>query len=106
MDMFAFLKVSGYFLSTKMNLCHQSVNNLKFLFLLFCSICSYPVVEPLSHGSSERLNKLSTNENFSTALPALSFMCFWFLVCLGYFNWGFMVPYNCFHLCFLTLPAL
>lgn len=81
MDMFAFFKkkkVSGCFLSTKINLCHQRVLTILNSYSRYSVVCSYPVVElrVITRASSERLNKLATNENFSTALPTLSFMCF------------------------------
>ena len=71
-------KAVAVFFSIEMNLCHKKMLTIfKFLLMLFCSVCFHLVGwnRMLPHCSSERLNKSATNENFSTVLPALSFMC-------------------------------
>lgn len=92
MNMFALKKKKkavAVFFSIEMNLCHKKMLTiLKFLLMVFCSVCFHLVGWNcmLPHCPSERLNKLATNENFSTVLPASSFMCLGVLFVLCYFS--------------------
>ena len=90
MNIFALNKKSvAVFFSIKMNLCHKKMLAIcKFLLMLFCSVCSHLVDWNclVSHCPSGRLDKLATNENFSTVLPALSFMCLGVWLSLYYFS--------------------
>lgn len=82
-----------------MNLCHRSVNDLNFLFMLFCSVCSYPAVElSIITLLFRKTEQISNKWKFLYSPASIEFYVF----CLSYFNWGFMVPYDCFHL-FLDL---
>lgn len=59
MNMFALKKSVAIFLAPKRIYATTECSVFKFLLMLFCSVCSYPVVELLSRCSSEKAEEIS-----------------------------------------------